>query len=182
MKHYERVMPVENASSLDNLFRRWIQNSNRILHNRVREGMAVLELGCGSGFFTLEIARLVGRSGKVIAADLQDGMLELLSRKIGGTGMEDRIQLHKCSEDGIGVLEKVDLVLAFFMVHEVADKRRFLKEIKSIMKPDGRLYIIEFKAHPPKAKFDEMVEIAYSLGFKEMERPGFLLSRAVIFK
>lgn len=79
MKHYERVMPVENASSLDNLFRRWIQNPSRILDNRVREGMAVLELGCGSGFFTLEIARLVGRSGKVIAADLQDGMLELLS-------------------------------------------------------------------------------------------------------
>ncbi|MDQ1312827.1 MAG: hypothetical protein QG605_1366 [Euryarchaeota archaeon] len=96
--------------------------------------------------------------------------------------MEERIQLHKCSEDGIGVLETVDLVLAFFMVHEVADKRRFLKEIKSIMKPDGRLYIIEFKAHPPKAKFDEMVEIAYGLGFKEMERPSFILSRAVVFK
>jgi len=182
MERYERVMPVEGASGLDNRFRSLIQNPGRILKGQVKEGMAVLELGCGPGFFTPEIARLVGKSGKVIAADLQEGMLDIVRNKIKGTDIESRIMLHKCDEDKIGVTEKVDLVLAFFMVHEVPDKRKTLKEIKSILKPDGRLYIIEFKMHPPKNKFDEMVGMARDLGFVEMGRPKFLVSRAIMLK
>lgn len=182
MERYERVMPIEGASGLDNRYRRFIQNPDMILKGRVKEGMVVLELGCGPGFFTPKIARMVGRSGKVIAADLQEGMLDIVRKKIKGTDIESRIVLHKCEEDRIGVSEKVDLVLAFFMVHEVADKRKTLKEIKSILKPNGRLYIIEFKMHPPRKNFDEMVKIASDLGFEETERPKFLISRAIVLK
>ncbi len=71
-------------------------------------------------------------------------MLEIVRNKIKGTDIESRIVLHKCDEDTIGVREKVDLVLAFFMVHEVADKRKMLEEVRSLLKPDGSLYIIEF--------------------------------------
>jgi ubiquinone/menaquinone biosynthesis C-methylase UbiE len=153
-----------------------------MLKGRVKEGMVVLELGCGPGFFTPEIARLVGRSGKVIAADLQEGMLDIVRKKIKGTDIEGRIVLHKCDEDQIGVKEKVDLVVAFFMVHEVPDTRKTFEEIKSILKPDGRLYIIEFRMHPPKKKFEEMVNIANSMGFVEAGRPRFLIGRSIIFK
>ncbi len=182
MERYERVMPVEGASNLDGRLRRILQNPRKMLKGRVREGMTVLELGCGPGFFTLEIARMVGKSGKVIAADLQDGMLDIVRKKIRGTDIEGRIELHKCGEETIGVTEKVDLVLAFFVVHELADKRKAFEEIKSILKPDGRFYIVEFRMHPPKAKFDEMVEMARGLGFGETGRQGFLLSRAITLK
>jgi ubiquinone/menaquinone biosynthesis C-methylase UbiE len=182
MESYERLCPVEYAGGLDSRARKWLQNPTKILNGRVREGMVVLELGCGPGFFTTEIARMVGRSGKVIAADLQEGMLDIVRNKIKGADIESRIELHKCEEDRIGITEKVDLALAFFMVHEVADRRKMLAELKSILKPDGRIYIIEFRMHPPKRSFDGMVKIASQVGLVETERKAFFSSRAVVFE
>jgi len=182
MEQYEQVCPVEYAGGLDSRFRKLLQNPEKILKEHVKEGMTVMELGCGSGFFTTEIARQVGKSGKVIAVDLQEGMLDLVRNKIKGTDIENRIELHKCEEDRIGVSEKVDLVLAFIMVHEVADKRKLFKELQSILKLKGRLYVIELKMHPPKRSFEEMVKIAGEAGFKEISRPKFLLSRAILLE
>ena len=79
------VCPVERANSLDSKLRRWIQNPLKILAPYLREGMSVLDIGCGPGFFTIDMAMMVGESGRVIAADLQEGMLERLRRKIAGT-------------------------------------------------------------------------------------------------
>jgi ubiquinone/menaquinone biosynthesis C-methylase UbiE len=182
MEHCEHVMPVEHASSLTRWYRRLLQNPARMLNGQVRDGMVVLELGCGPGYFTPEIARRVGKSGKVIAADLQEGMLEIVRNKIRGTDIESRVELHKCEDDSIGVKEKVDLVVAFFVVHELPDKEKALKELKSILKPGGKVYINEFLMHPPKDKFGEMVDVARSLGFVEVERHRFLISRAIILK
>jgi ubiquinone/menaquinone biosynthesis C-methylase UbiE len=182
MERYERICPVEYAGGLDSRVRKWLQDPAKILNGRVREGMVVLELGCGAGFFTTEIARTVGKSGKVIAADLQQGMLDIVRDKIKGTDIENRIVLHKCHEDRIGVTEKVDLALAFFMVHEVADKRKMLGEIRSILKPGGSLHIIEFKMHPPEKSFEEMVRMAREVGFEEKERQRALISRAIVLK
>ena len=72
------VCPVKRASSLDNRIRRWIQNPQKILSAYIKEGMTVLDVGCGPGFFSIDMAQMVGESGSVIAADLQEGMLEKL--------------------------------------------------------------------------------------------------------
>ena len=71
-----RVCPVALSGSLDNRIRRWLQNPEKILRPYITEGMAVLDVGCGPGFFSLEMARMVGKSGRVIAADMQEGMLQ----------------------------------------------------------------------------------------------------------
>ena len=94
-----RVCPVSIAGGLDNRLRRWIQNPRKILGPYVKEGMKVLDIGCGPGFFSIEMARLVGKSGKVIALDLQEGMLRKLSNKIQGTELEKRVTLHKCEKN-----------------------------------------------------------------------------------
>ena len=182
MERYEHVCPLERAGSLDIGIRKWLQDPARVLNGRVREGMVVLELGCGSGYFTTEIARRVGKTGKVIAADLQQGMLDIVKDKIRGTELEGRIELHKCDVDKIGVVEKVDLVLAFFMVHEVPDKKNMLQELKLMLKPGGSLYINEFRMHPPKKAFEDMVQVARNVGFVETERSRSALSRGVILK
>jgi ubiquinone/menaquinone biosynthesis C-methylase UbiE len=70
-----RVCPVERAGWLTNPVRRWFQNPERILKDYVKEGMTVLDIGCGPGFFSVAMATMVGETGKVIAADIQDGML-----------------------------------------------------------------------------------------------------------
>jgi len=77
-----RICPVERAGGLDNSFRRLLQNPRTILKIYISRGMTVLDLGCGPGFFSIEIAKLLNDSGKVIAADLQEGMLEKVIKKI----------------------------------------------------------------------------------------------------
>jgi ubiquinone/menaquinone biosynthesis C-methylase UbiE len=134
-----RICPVERAGVLDFNFRKLLQNPRRILQPYVKEGMTALDLGCGPGFFTVEMARLVGKTGRVIAADLQEGMLARLQAKIRGAEWADRITLHKCLADRVGLAQKSDFILVFYMLHEVPDQEKFLHEIRALLKPQGRI-------------------------------------------
>jgi len=116
-----RVCPVELANSLDNKIRRWLQDPQKILSPYLKEGMKVLDVGCGPGFFSIELAKMVGKGGKVFSVDMQEGMLQIIRNKINGTSLEGIINLIKCEQDEIMVPEKVDFILAFYMVHEVPD-------------------------------------------------------------
>ncbi|MBW2739492.1 MAG: class I SAM-dependent methyltransferase, partial [Deltaproteobacteria bacterium] len=118
-KKKEHVCPVEIAGHLDSGIRRWLQNPEKILRPYIEEGMTVLDMGCGPGFFSIDMAQMVGKSGRVIAADLQEGMLQKVRDKIKGTEFEKRITLHQCEKNKIGVSEYVDFVLLFYMVHEI---------------------------------------------------------------
>lgn len=177
-----RVCPVEKAGSLDNILRRWLQHPKKILRPYIREGMTVLDLGCGPGFFSIYMAEMVGKSGRVIAADLQEGMIEKLRDKIRGTEFEVLIQLHKSEKNRIGVSEKVDFVLAFYMVHEVQNKEALFEQISSLLKPKGQLFIVEPPFHVSKAAFEETIEKAKIVGLTTVERPKVLFSKAVIMK
>jgi ubiquinone/menaquinone biosynthesis C-methylase UbiE len=174
------VCPVEKAGRLDNRIRRWFQHPQKILGPYIAEGMTVLDLGCGSGFFTIDMARMVGESGRVIASDLQQGMLQKLGEKIQGTGFEDRITLHKCEETRIGVSEDVDFVLAFYMLHEVGNQKACLMEIGSILKPNGRLLIVEPPLHVSTAAFTETIRTAQGVGLRLVDGPRILLSKTAM--
>jgi ubiquinone/menaquinone biosynthesis C-methylase UbiE len=176
----QRICPVENAGGLDNSLRRFFQNPRKILEPLISKEMIVLDLGCGPGFFTIEIARMLSGLGKVIAADLQDGMLEIIKNKIKGSGLEQKIVTHKCGANTIGEIENVDFVLAFYMIHEVPDQERLFKELKSILKPNGKIYIIEPKFHVTKRAFEEMIIKVRSIGFEIIDRPRVFFSRAVL--
>jgi len=178
-----RVCPVSMAGSLDNKLRLWLQDPKRILQPYVKEGMIVLDLGCGPGFFSVALAEMVGESGRVIAADMQEGMLQKLRDKIQGTKIEDRITLHKCEGDRINVTEHVDFALAFYMVHEVPDQIPFFKELISILKPTGQFLIVEPKLfHVSKKAFGNTVNNAKIAGFKTAGGPKVLFSRSVILQ
>jgi ubiquinone/menaquinone biosynthesis C-methylase UbiE len=177
-----RVCSVENAGGLDNSIRRFLQNPQKILKPYIVQGMNVLDVGCGPGFFTIEIVKLLKSSGKVIAADLQEGMLKKVGQKIKGTELEQKITLHKCDADKIGVKESVDFVLAFWMVHEVPDQFIFFTELKSILNPGGKLLIIEPKFHVPEKSFEGMVNRLELLGFKISDKPKVFFSRAVLME
>jgi len=142
--------------------------------------MTVLDLGCGPGVFTVEIAELVQESGKVIAADLQEGMLDIVGRKVKGTVLEQRVMLHKCQIDFIGITEKVDFILAFWMVHEVPDHDRLFEELRKILKPDGRLFIVEPKIHVGGTAFEKMTARITKAGFITIDRPKVFFSRTLL--
>jgi ubiquinone/menaquinone biosynthesis C-methylase UbiE len=177
-----RVCPVERAGSLDNTIRRWLQNPQKILRPYIKEGMTVLDVGCGPGFFSIDMAKMVGNSGRVIASDLQEGMLQKVKAKIKGTELEERITLHKCEENKIGISEHVDFVLLFYMVHEVPNKQEFFNEIGTILRPNGQVLIVEPPFHVSKSAFRETVRKARNVGFADVEGPDVLFSKTVILK
>ena len=177
-----RICRVSHAGRLDNRIRRWLQNPRKILSPYIKEGMTVLDMGCGPGFFSVEVAQMVGISGRVIAADLQEEMLEKLAAKIKGTELEKRITLYKCEQNKIGLSEKVDFVLAFYMVHEIPNQEDFFKELESILQPGGQVLVVEPPFHVSKAAFTETIRKAVSAGFKPVEGPNVLLSKTVILK
>jgi ubiquinone/menaquinone biosynthesis C-methylase UbiE len=178
----KRVCPVERAGSLDMRLRRWLQNPEKILSPYIKEGMTILDFGCGPGFFTIDMARMVGQSGRVIAADLQDGMLEKLKRKIHDTECENRIILHRCRENEIGLSEKVDFALAFYVIHEISNQDEFFKELKSILQPGGEILIVEPPFHVSKADFLESIKKAENAGLTPEQGPKVLLSKTVVLK
>ena len=76
-----QICQVERAGALDNGLRRLVQNPRKILNPFIREGMTVLDIGCGPGFFSVEIAKMLNGKGKVIAADAQEGMLHSIEKE-----------------------------------------------------------------------------------------------------
>lgn len=178
----KRVCPVENAGGLDSRIRKFLQNPQKILKPYIKSGMSVLDIGCGPGVFSIEMAKMVGPSGRVISADLQDGMLQILERKIRGTNLEGIIELHRCKAETIGVSKKIDFVLAFYMVHEVPNRTQFFKEIRALLNQDGRVLIVEPNFHVTKKEFSEMLESLVDLGFIAVEMPKVFFSRSVLLK
>jgi ubiquinone/menaquinone biosynthesis C-methylase UbiE len=175
-----RLCPVERAGRLDNRIRRWLQDPKKILRPYIKEGMTVLDLGCGPGFFSIDMARMVGRSGRVIACDLQAGMLQKIKEKIQGTELEERIILHQCEQNTIGLSNSIDFVLAFYMVHEVSNQEEFFAELGSILKPNGKILMVEPPFHVSKAVFEQTIRKAQGAGFAVGERPKVFLSKAMI--
>lgn len=176
----DHICPVERAGGLNSRLRRWLQNPRRILSPWVKEGMTVLDMGCGPGFFTREMARMVGPAGRVIGCDLQEGMLDIVKDGIQGTEIQDVVTLHQCEKDRIGWSGKVDFILMFYVFHEIPDKAGCLNEMGTLLNPDGRILIVEPPFHVTKAAFEAMVTLARDAGLVEVERPRVLLSKTVI--
>lgn len=177
-----RVCPASRAKSLDMNLRRLVHNPEKILSPYIRNGMRVLEPGCGPGFFTMEIARLAGSQGKVIAADMQNEMLEHVSQKALFTDILCPIKLHKCESNSIGLTENeiVDFAFVFYMLHEVPDQEHFIREIRHHLSDKGELMIVEPRFHVTREMFRKSIRIVQNCGFEISERPQIFFSRAVV--
>ena len=164
-----RVCPIWVGYLLLNPLRKLFENPDKILAPYVDEGMTVLEPGCGMGFFTLSLARMVGPTGRVVALDVQPKMLSVLRRRAEKAGLLTRIELRLVESDGLGVKDlagAVDLVAALHMVHEVPEQAVFFAEIREALKPDGKLLVIEPKGHVSQTQFEQTVITAEKVGFK----------------
>jgi ubiquinone/menaquinone biosynthesis C-methylase UbiE len=168
---------------LINPFRRISQNPMKILGPFVAEGMTVLEPGPGMGFFTLDLARLVGPRGKVVTVDLQQRMLDGMKRRARKAGVADRIEARLVKNDGLGVEDlagQVDFALAFAMVHELPDQRRFFAEVFQALKPGGKLLVAEPKGHVTTEAFAATLALAGAVGFRADSRPAIRASRTAV--
>lgn len=178
----KHICPAKIACILDNAIRRWLQNPHKILGPYIKEGMTVLDLGCGPGFFSVEMARMAGRSGRVIAFDIQEEMLQKLRDKIKGTELEERTTLLRSEENKISLSESIDFVLVFYMVHEALDQAELFHEISSWLKPNGCILIAEPLFHVSKTAFKETLRKAGEAGIMPVESPKVFFSRTMLMK
>jgi len=165
---------------LDNGLRRLFQNPDRILRPYLKPGMAAIDLGCGTGYFTLAMARLAGPGGRVTAVDLQQEMLDAVREKGWREGLADRIRLHRCREDMLDLADQADFVLAFYMVHEVPDPVRFFREVRALLAPGGKFLLVEPFFHVSREDFGQTLDRAGTAGLAVRERPPMLMSRAAV--
>jgi SAM-dependent methyltransferase len=173
MAHF--VCPWWLGYFLTSPLRRRLYDPRTILTPFLREGMIVFEPGPGMGFFTIEIARMIGPKGKVIAVDIQPKMLEALERKAGRAGLADRIAARLALPDRMGIDEyngRVDFVLAFAMVHELPNAGEFFREAFQALAPGGKMLFSEPVHHVSVKKFEESIKFAEELGFKTLSRPA----------
>jgi ubiquinone/menaquinone biosynthesis C-methylase UbiE len=176
-----RTCPRWLCFLFDNRFRKLFQNPAEIMKDYVSEGDKVLDIGAGIGFFTIPIAELVGDGGCVYAADVQDKMLETIRKRAEHAHVQHRIKLHRVRADSPFLEEKVDFILAFWMVHEVPEKALFFEALYSLLKDNGKLLISEPKIHVTANQFDASVHQAEQAGFKIIDQPEIAGSMSALF-
>jgi len=115
----------------------------------VKKGMVVADLGCGSGYFTRRLARLVGDSGKVYGVDIQPRMIELLRENTRREGLTNVAAVLGEEDDPRLPANAVDLVLMVDVYHELARPQAVLGKIRQALKADGRLVLLEYRKEDP---------------------------------
>jgi ubiquinone/menaquinone biosynthesis C-methylase UbiE len=154
--------------------RRFLENPEKILGPHVHAGMTVVEPGCGMGFFTLPLARMVGPSGRVVCIDIQKRMIARLMKRAEKAGLADRIETRICNGSDLGLQDwegKVDLVAAIHVIHEVPNVSAFLRQAYELLKPSSRLLILEPRGHVDAEAFQDTLVQARRIGFRDLESP-----------
>lgn len=177
----EHVCPWWLAYTFDIPLRRKFHSPEKLFEPFIKEGDVVADIGCGMGFFSIAMAKLVGESGKVISVDLQAKMLAVVHQRAVKNGVAERIRFQRAGKDSIGISGPVDFALAFWMVHEVPDPENFLKQVRAILKPEAHFFYAEPKIHVTKSRFEQIVALAQSAGLKVHSHPKVAFSRAVVF-
>jgi ubiquinone/menaquinone biosynthesis C-methylase UbiE len=178
------VCSAEHAGWLSTPVRRLIADPRRILKGLAGPGDAVMDVGCGPGYFTLPLAEAVGEAGSVIAVDLQAAMLEMVRERAETRGLLQRIRLHECGPGSLGLEADgtLDFALAFWMIHEAPSQAGLLAEVLGALRPGGRLLAVEPKGHVGPAAWAGTLDAAAAAGFAVVARPKVALSRAALLE
>jgi ubiquinone/menaquinone biosynthesis C-methylase UbiE len=157
--------------------RRLSSPPSKLLGPYVRPGMTVLEPGPGMGFYTLDLARLVGPAGRVVAVDVQQRMLDGLRKRAARAGLLDRIDIRLAGSHSLAISGydgRIDFTLAAAVVHEMPDAAGFFREAARASRPGGQLLFIEPRGHVTAKQFEAGLQAARAAGFAPVEgfQPG----------
>jgi ubiquinone/menaquinone biosynthesis C-methylase UbiE len=170
---------------LVNPLRRLYQSPRAILAAHLRSGMTVVEIGPGMGFFTLDMARLVGAAGRVVAIDVQPKMIGALRRRATRAGVLERVDTRLVPADATGLegLDgRADFVLAFAVVHELPDAARFFTAAARALKPGCRLLLAEPRGHVNHEQFARTLAAGAAAGLRVVDRPRIRGSHAALLE
>jgi len=139
-----RLFPPEFLSLLEAPDRDQWQKPEQIMDALgIAEGMTVADLGAGSGWFTIRLARRVGPNGLVYAEDIQREMIEAVSRRIERERLTNVVTVLGTESDP-RLPKPVDAVLIVDVYHEIEDPVALLKNVVRYLKPQGRVGVVGF--------------------------------------
>jgi ubiquinone/menaquinone biosynthesis C-methylase UbiE len=177
-----KVCPWYVGYLLANPLRRLVQDPIPILSPFVKEGMFVLEIGPGMGFFSIPMGRLVGARGRVVCVDVQERMIKALGRRVAKAGLGTIVETRLCTGTSLQIDDlagKVDFALAFAVVHEVPDQNHLFEEVHHSLKRAGVLLLSEPHGHVTGEEFGRTIATAEQRGFRVLDSLNIRRSHAV---
>ncbi|HVT27804.1 MAG TPA: methyltransferase domain-containing protein [Lacipirellulaceae bacterium] len=142
---------------------------------KIKPGDTVCDLGCGNGFYSLKLAKLVGEHGRVIAVDIQPEMLNLLKERAAAAKITNIEPVLGTTVDPKLPDGKLDLVLLVDVYHEFDHPAQMLAAIRTSLKPTGRVALAEFRAEDPKVPIKRLHKMSKAQIMKEFPPNGFKL-------
>ena len=140
---------------------------------RLWQGEVVVDLGAGSGYFTFRIAPKVGRTGEVLAVEIQDEMLETIRRRAKALRVTNVREVRGTETDPRLPADSVDLVLMVDVYHELAHPFEVMTHVRKALKPGGRVVFVEYRKEDSQIAIKEVHKMSVVQLEKEMGVVGF---------
>ncbi len=153
------------------------EDCKRLLQQlHVQSGQVLCDLGCGNGFYTLQLARLAGSQGKVYAVDVQPQMLEMLKRRAREAKVANVVPILGGLTDPHLPQAAFDLVLMVDVYHEFSHPHEMLQAIRKCLKPAGRIALVEFRAEDASVPIQPLHKMSKQQILKELPANGLKLA------
>ncbi len=143
----------------------------------VKKGMVCCDMGCGNGFYALQLAQMVGKDGHVYAVDIQPEMLKLLQERAYEKRIGNITPVLGSILDPYLPKGKIDLILCVDVYHEFSHPEQMLERMHNALSPDGLLVLAEFRAEDPEVPIKAEHKMTKEQVRKELEPNGFELAR-----
>ena len=174
------VMGVQGADWLNRPEREKEENPEGALDALgLRPGMVVADVGAGTGYMSLRMAKRVGPQGMVYANDLQPEMLRRLRANAAKAGLTNIETVQGEEADPKLPAGRMDLVLLVDVYHEFSKPREMIDKIRESLKPDGRLVLLEYRKEDPRVPIREEHKMTVGEVKAELEPQGFVLSKVI---
>jgi ubiquinone/menaquinone biosynthesis C-methylase UbiE len=174
------VMGVGGAGWLERPEREDEEAPSRALDAlELKPGMVVADIGAGSGYYASRIAKRIGSSGRVYATDIQQGMIDILDRRIKSEGLANVTTILGAMDDPRLPPQSIDLAIMVDVYHELQQPQAFLQRLRDTFKPGGRLVLLEFRKEDPKIPILEVHKMSVAEVKQELEAEGFVLDKVI---
>ena len=145
----------------------------------LKPGMTVADVGAGTGYMSLKLAKRVGPTGKVYAEDVQPEMLRQVRANAAKANAANVVAVQGSFTDPMLPKGQMDLVLLADVYHEFSEPQKMLRGIRASLKPDGRLVLLEYRKEDPKIPIREEHKMTVAEVKTELEAEGFKMSRVI---
>ncbi len=174
------VMGVGGADWLNRPEREKEENPEGALDTLgIRTGMVVADVGAGTGYMSLRLAKRVGLAGRVYANDLQPEMLRRLRENAARAGLTNIETVQGEEADPKLPPGRMDLILLVDVYHEFSKPREMIDKIREALKPNGRLVLLEYRKEDPSVPIREEHKMTVAEVKAELEPQGLVLSQVI---